>query len=245
MYQPDLCALFHIMSETPNSCDNDTLMMATGSELWLSKASTCISSMSYENIFSEIDALFRVLQNKVMDIGFCCARIRNTIGVVQRQRQEFDSFHERFEQKCATCRLTDSVRIRQPLRDERKQMFYNILDNISVQLEAIFDHFGGLAFLSLVDCTNFNDMSQHSDDTKLQSLLKYARFFEFVRLRADLIRLYSSQTVRNECISAGQFLSFLAQKDLMQTVPEATKLLQLVLTIPATTASIEKGHCLL
>ncbi|CAB1343028.1 unnamed protein product, partial [Coregonus sp. 'balchen'] len=41
--------------------------------------------------------------------------------------------------------------------------------------------------------------------------------------------------------SPGQLLSFLFQHDLTQTVPEATKLLQLVLTIPATTASIESG----
>ena len=42
-------------------------------------------------------------------------------------------------------------------------MFYNILDNISVQLVARFDEFGELAFLGVVDCTTFYDMSQHFD----------------------------------------------------------------------------------
>jgi len=243
MYQSDLRAVFHIMSENPDSWDNDTLMMATGYDRWLTKASTCFFIMAYEDIFSETDALFRVLQNKVMDIGFCCARIRDTIGVVERQRQEFDSFYERFEQKCATLGLTDSDRLqsKQSVRDERKRMFYNVMDNISVQLKARFDNFGELAFLGLVDCTKFEEMSHHFDDTKMQSLSKYARFFDFVRLKADLIGLYSSQTVRNECKSPGQLLSFLAQKDLMKTVPEATNLLQLVLTIPPTTVSVERS----
>lgn len=120
-------------------------------------------------------------------------------------------------------------------------MFYNILDNISVEMNARFDNFDELAFLSLVDCTQFNEMSQHFDDTKRQSLSKYAKFFDFVRLKADLIGLYSSQIVRNECKSPGQLLSFLAQKDLLQTVPEATHLLQLVLTVPATTAYVERS----
>ena len=120
-------------------------------------------------------------------------------------------------------------------------MFYNILDNISVQLKARFDDFGELAFLGLVDCAKFYEMSHHFDDAKLQSLSKYARFFDVVRLKVDLIGLYSSQVVRDQCKSPGQLLSFLAQKDLMQTVPEATKLLQLVLTIPATTASVERS----
>lgn len=64
--------------------------------------------------------------------------------------------------------------------------------------------------------------------------------FDFVRLKADLMGLYSSQMVSNDCKSPGQ-LNFLAQNDLMQTVPETTKLLQLVLTIPATSASVERS----
>lgn len=241
MYQSDLRAVFRIMSENTDGWDNDTLMMAAGYDLWLSKASTCFLIMAYEGIFNETDALFRVLQNKAMDIGFCCARIRDTMGVVERQRQEFDSFYDRFEQKCITLGLTDNARSKQPIRDERKRMFYNILDNIGVQMKARFDHFGELTFLGLVDCTKFYEMSQHFDDTKLQSLSKYARYFDFVRLKADLIGLYSSQMVRNECKSPRQLLCFLAHNDLMQTVPEATKLLQLVLTIPATTASVERS----
>ncbi|KAK0139562.1 Zinc finger MYM-type protein 1 [Merluccius polli] len=215
MYQSDLLAVFRIMSENPDGWDSDTVIMASGYE--------------------------RVLQNKAMDIGFCCARIRDTIGVVEGQRQEFDSFYERFEQKCSSLCLTDSVRSQTPVRDERKRLFCNILDNITAQLKARFDHFGDLAFLGLVDCSKFNEMSQHFDDTKLQSLSKYVKFFDFVRLKADLIGLYSSETVRNECKSAAQLLNFLAQKKLMQTVPEVTKLLQLALTIPATTVSVERS----
>ncbi|KAI4799951.1 hypothetical protein KUCAC02_016489 [Chaenocephalus aceratus] len=197
MYQSDLRAVFRIMSENPDVWDNDTLMMAAGYDLWLSKASTCFFIMAYEGIFSETNALFRVLQNKVMDIGFCCAQIRDTIGVVERQRKEFDSCYDGFEQKCITLGLTDNVRSKHPIRDERKRMFHCILENITVQLKARFDNFGELAFLGLVDCTKFNEMSQHFDDTKLQSLSKYARHFDFVRLKTDLIGLYSSQTVRN------------------------------------------------
>lgn len=65
--------------------------------------------MAYEGIFNETDALFRVLQNKVMDIEFCCVRIRDTIGVVELQRQEFDHFYDGFDQKCVTLSLTDNV----------------------------------------------------------------------------------------------------------------------------------------
>ncbi|XP_005161614.3 zinc finger MYM-type protein 1 isoform X3 [Danio rerio] len=241
MYQSDLLTVFSIMIENPDIWDNDTVIMASGYERWLSKASTCFLIMAYDGIFNETDALFRVLQNKAMDIGFCCARIRDTIGAVEDQRQEFKSFYERFEQKCSSLGLTDSVQSQQLVRDERKRLFSNILDNITAQLRARFDHFSGLSFLGLVDCTRFKEMSKHFDDAKVQSLSKYAKFFDFVRLKADLIGLYSSQTVRNECKSPIQLLSFLTQKNLTQAVPEATKLLQLALTIPATPVSVERS----
>ncbi|XP_034043832.1 uncharacterized protein LOC117525960 [Thalassophryne amazonica] len=239
-HQHDLRALFHIIIENSDSWDNDTLMMSAGYDRWLSEASTCFLLMAYEDIFNETNTLFRVLQNKVMDIEYCLARIRNSIAALERMRLEFGSFYDRFEKKCNTLGLTES-RGRQSIRYERKQVFCNILDNVSSQMKARFDHFGELAFLGLVDCAKFSKMSQHFEDKKLQSLSKYAKFFDFVKLKADLIGLYSSQTVRDECKSPAQLLSFLAEKDLIQTVPEATKLLQLVLTVPAITASVERS----
>ncbi|XP_017295795.1 zinc finger MYM-type protein 1 [Kryptolebias marmoratus] len=233
----DLRAAFSMMNENPDGWDNDTLIMAAGYNQWLSKESTLFFIMAYKNIFSETDELHRVLQNKVMDTKFCCARICDTIGAVERQRREFDSFYDGFERKCVTLGLTEKIQRNQALRDERKQMFFSILDNVCVQLKARFDHFGDLAFLSLVDCSKFLKMSKHFDNAKLQSLSKYAKFFDFGRLKAELIGLHSSQTVRDECKSPKQLLNFLTQNDLMQTVPEVTKLLQLVLTIPVTAVS--------
>ncbi|XP_028998771.1 zinc finger MYM-type protein 1-like isoform X1 [Betta splendens] len=236
-YLSDLRAVFHDIGENPDSWDNDTLMMAAGYEQWLSKTSTCFLIMAYEGIFIETDALFKVLQNKVMDIEFCCARIQETVGVIEGMRQEFDTFYEQFEQKCSTLGLTQSGSKRS-VRDERRRMFSNILNNVIAQMRARFDHFTELSFLDLLDWTKFHKISQNVDD-KLQCLSKYARFFDFVRLKADLIGLYSSQIVRKACKSPGQLLGFLAQKDLLQTVPEATKFLQLALTVPATTATVE------
>ena len=68
----------------------------------------------------------------------------------------------------------------------------------------------------------------------------YAKFFDPVELKADLSGLYSSETVRNECSNPSQLLSFSHRNDLIQTIPEATKLLKLVLTLPDTTASAER-----
>ncbi|XP_054626012.1 uncharacterized protein LOC129178133 isoform X2 [Dunckerocampus dactyliophorus] len=236
MHLADLRAVLFIISQTPDCWDIDTQMMAAGYDQWLSKTSTCFLIMAYQSIFIETDALFKVLQDKVMDTAYCCERILDTVAVIEGMRREFGVFYERYEQKCATLGLTDDENP-QWVRDERAKMYFNILDNISVQMRASFDHFGELAFLGLVDCAKFGEMSKGFNDGKLQSLAKYARFFDLERLRSELVGLYGSQAVRNTCQSPGQLLDFLAQKDLVQTVPEATKLLQLALTILATAAS--------
>ena len=64
--------------------------------------------MAYEDIFNETDALYRVLQNKVMDIEYCLARIRDTVAALERMRLKFDSFCDRCEQKCSVLGLTES-----------------------------------------------------------------------------------------------------------------------------------------
>ena len=96
-----------------------------------------------------------------MDIAFCCAQIRDTIDYVKRQRQEFDSFYHRFEQKCATLHLTDTGDVQNftSIKNKRKLTFYNILDEVIVQLKSRFDNFSELSFLGVVDCSKFSKMA--------------------------------------------------------------------------------------
>ena len=208
MYHSDLLRVFRVIGDAEDKWDNDSVMKAAGFERWLLKTNTCFLIIAYEEIFNKTDALFRVLQNKLMDIAFCCAQIRDTIDYVERQRQECDSFYHRFERKCATLHLTETGDMRQ-IKDKRKQTFYNILDDIIVELKSRFKNFSELSFLGLIDCSKFSEMAQEFDNTKLQSLSeKYAKFFNCVKLKADLIGLYSSQTVTNECKTPAQLLSF-------------------------------------
>ncbi|XP_061742423.1 uncharacterized protein LOC133542382 [Nerophis ophidion] len=244
VYQSDLRQILRIIGENPDNWDNDTLMMAAGYDAWLSKTSTCFLIMTYQDIFSHTDTLFRTLQRQTMDVGLCRAQIRDTMAAIECSGREFHTFYDKFEQRCEALALTDDGRSQSSLsvKDERKRTFDQILQNVHEQMKARFDHFGDLAFLGLVDCARFKEMSRHFDDAKLQSLSsKYGCFFDLVRLKSDLVGLYGSQQVRRECKSPGQLLNFLVQKDLFGTVPEATKLLRLALTLPVTAASAERS----
>ena len=152
LYHSDLLMVFRVINDVEDKWDNDSVMKAAGFEGWLLKTNTCFLIIAYEEIFNKTDALFRVLQNKLMDIAFCCAQIRDTIDYVEGQRQ--DSFYHRFEQKYATVHLTETGDMRH-IKDKRKQTFYNILNDIIVQLKLRFKNFSELSFLGLVDCSKF------------------------------------------------------------------------------------------
>nr|XP_061843687.1 uncharacterized protein LOC133624088 [Nerophis lumbriciformis] len=242
MYQSDLRQVLRIISEDPDNWDNHTQMMAVGYDAWLSKTSTWFLIMTYQDIVRHTNSLFRTLKRQTTDLGLCRSQIRDTMAAIERSVREFDTFYDKFERRCEALGLTDDGRRQSGLsvKDERKRTFDQILQNVREQLKARFDQFGDLAFFGLVDCARFQEMSQHFDDAKLQSLSsKYNSFFDLVRLKSDLVGLYGSQQVRSECKSPDQLFNFLVQKDLLGTVPEATKLLQLALTLPVTAASAE------
>ena len=93
MYHSDLLMVFRVIGDAADKWDNDSVIKAAGFERWFLKTNTCFLIMAYEEIFNKTDAWFRVLQNKLMDIAFCCALICDMIDYVKRQRQEFDSFY--------------------------------------------------------------------------------------------------------------------------------------------------------
>ncbi|XP_053556836.1 zinc finger MYM-type protein 1-like [Bombina bombina] len=241
MYLPDLHAMFGIIVDDEEKWEGDTAFLASGFLQWLNKASTCFLLMAYEEIFLKTDGLFLILQHRVMDVAFCCESIREVMAFLERQRQDFDAFYKRFEDRCVRFGLTENERGNQPIRDVRRRMFYNILDNVIVQMKARFDHYEELSFLSLVDCTKLKEIAENFDDTKLQSLGKYRKHFDLLRLKCDLVGLYSAERVRTECKSPLQLLNFVIENDLMNGLPEAVKLFKLVLTMPATTASVERS----
>ena len=88
MYHSDLIMVFRVIGGAEDKWDNDLVMKEAEFQRWLLKTNTCFLIIAYEEIFNKTDALFRVLQNKLMDIAFCCAQIRDTIDYVERQRQE-------------------------------------------------------------------------------------------------------------------------------------------------------------
>lgn len=55
--------------------------------------------MVYGEIFNETDVLFRVLENKIMDMGFFFAHFSDTMKVVDAWQHEYDTFYDQFDHR--------------------------------------------------------------------------------------------------------------------------------------------------
>lgn len=75
------------------------------------------------------------------------------------------------------------------------------------------------------------------DDSLIKSL--ETKYSNFARLKADLFALHKW------CKTPAQFLDFLYTDDFAVTIPEVTKYRSLILTLPATTASVERSSSVL
>ncbi|KAL2094555.1 hypothetical protein ACEWY4_009274 [Coilia grayii] len=241
-YYGDLLDMFRLLSENEADGDSDTHMMAVGYAGWLSKDLTCFILMVFGEVFKATDGLSAVLQSNSMDIAFCCEQINDTMTILCQLREDFDSFYNGFEESCQLLGLISSfTKSEQPIRDQRRMLYHNILDNISTQIKARFDQYDKLSFVDLVDPQKFKDMSDCLDELWQRLVEACSSPFNFSRLRADLIGLHSSPTIQQMCTTPAQLLDFLHSNDLTVTVPEAWKLLSYVLTLPTTMASGESS----
>jgi len=94
--------------------------------------------------------------------------------------------------------------------------------------------------MGLLDFEKFSHYKDYFPQDKLSSLKQtYGQYFEFPKLKSELSIIYSSDQFHQTHIY--KLLEYLRETDLTTVLPQVTKLCALVLTIPATSASVERS----
>ncbi|KAJ9601818.1 hypothetical protein L9F63_000046, partial [Diploptera punctata] len=108
------------------------------------------------------------------------------------------------------------------------------------EIKKRFSNLDSLLFLELLNVKNF-DMYKHCfPEIAFQSLKdSYGNVFEFSSLRSQLVVTFISEDMRHKSVS--DLLKFIRSNDLQTAYCEVVKLCELTLTIPATSASVERS----
>ncbi|KAJ8967892.1 hypothetical protein NQ314_002589 [Rhamnusium bicolor] len=221
--------------------DRKTIQLSKGFLNEMNNFEFTLLAVVFNDIFCLTGDLFGILQKKSLDINYCLLKIKSTREIINSKRNE-DDFMQIFEK---TNKMTPTTRKRteRTLTDDEiyqnyRVLFYEILDNISMEMDVRFKDCEKLQFLSLVDTTKFEKFTTDFPATAVQNLQQcYPQLFNKTqRLKNELCLLYADEMYRN--ITIEKALQLLQEnKDVFQ---EVYKLFSLVLTIPSTSVSVER-----
>lgn len=195
----------------------------------------------YYEIFACTDLLFQILQTKMLDIKYCSNQIKIATQRISELRNE-DKFKEFFnwaKNKTELPRKRGKSDNELEIFSSYKLLHYEIIDCISIQLSTRFNNLHDLNFLSLVDSSKFTEYVKNFPEKSFECLLKmYPNVFEAERLKNELSVLYRDEQFCNLDV---QQLTEVLNKEFKIIFSETYKLFCLVLTIPATSVSVERN----
>lgn len=126
------------------------------------------------------------------------------------------------------------------LKTHFRQLFFEIIDNISMQLKDRFGDLKNLLFLELLNSNFFFNYQTQFPEKALTSLKEnYSKFFDFAKLRSELIVVYNDKDFSNQ--SVWQISRYIIDNNLSSCFSQLYKLCVLFLTISPTSVSAERS----
>ena len=199
----------------------------------------CFLLSAFNGIFDYSVVLFDVLQTKALDIKFCLSRVEEFCGNVEKERGRFDAIYD------ATVILTGEPSSRRgrgqdDVRANYKKLHSDILDNILGQLRNRFQDHDKIKFLSLIDAKQFPAFQKSFPDEAFKCLTEsHGALSDLSRLKTELTVMYSMADFAGK--SPADLLRFLLQKELSESLHQLYKLTCLAVTVPVSTASVERS----
>lgn len=226
--------------------DSDTRMSACGFLTYMEKKEFKFLLSLFSTIFPKSDALFNILQNKSLDISYCSRKIDVFKNEIMALRL---SFQKIWDETNAT---DDSLAPPPPKRQRvdfvvdqetsYRALYNDIIDNITVRIRERFSNLKELEFLALLNSENFKMYEDVFPEKEYQSLKNtYEKYFDFGVLKLELVSMYSYGD--SDCYkrSISDLNDYFIISGLSEAWPNIFKLINLFLTIPATSAGVERS----
>ena len=195
----------------------------------------------FQNILSQIGKLFDILQCKQLDIKRGQTKINDFISNVEGYRN--DEHYQNILRETAVVAEQENVTapLAKKARDvqiDYKRTYFEIIDHILMSLRERFADMQGHAFFELLDVDKFEQFSGSFPMQHMNALRnKYSNIFDCKSLANELKYMCIDGDFK-KCKSVNFILELINKLKFTLALPEATKLIQLLLTIPLT--SVEK-----
>jgi hypothetical protein len=245
-YKEQIIGFFEdiIRDDCEDNWDADTVVQAQGYLYFFRQFLNIFLLEVYSRLFTHTDTLYNILQTKILDIAYCLQEInklKNT--VLEFRRNGFSSIWNSIETDNSSYNVAEPPLKRRKGDDELtfRQLFYSILDRMFMEINDRFSDYGKLNFTHLLDSKNFLIYKDNFPNETLHILLQsYNNHFDQVRLKNELSAIYSAEICDFSNKPIHEILTTIYQTQLCEIIPEVFKLATLIVTIPATSASVER-----
>ena len=233
------------MLDNASDWDSETVALARGYFYFLSEFETTFFLQVFSRIFAYTDILYNILQTKHLDILYCANKVQETRQLILNERENFDALWTDINKM--NDHSQDLSRKRKRMEndaDKCRRLYFQIIDNITVQITERFGSLPQLEFVSLLDPTKYESYRLNFPSSAIDALKgKHNDFFDIIRLKNELTVLYSMEEFQGKF--PHELAAHLKLKQLHTAFPELYKLTSLVLTIPSTSASVERSFSVL
>ncbi|XP_070406828.1 zinc finger MYM-type protein 1-like [Nothobranchius furzeri] len=221
--------------------DEDTVLSADGFNARLDDFEFCFLLNTFNGLFEYADVLFGILQTKSLDVQFCMARLNEFCDKVEQERGNFSDIYEEAMRASGGPSVRRGQRTAQgDLHAHYQKLHNSILDNILSQTRNRFQDHEMLMFLSLLDPQHFQTYRKKFPTAAFSSLTKsHGPLFDLPRLKTELTVMYAMADFEGK--SPADLHDFLLSKNLSESMGQLYALACLAVTIPVSTASVERS----
>ena len=238
-HREDLITFFEEIVEHPENWDKDAILSAGGFLNFLTDFSTIFLLNTFNVIFAHTDILYNILQNKYFEINYCVDKINEIKQIISNFREEFTTVFEKTIINTGLPKIKRNLKTQEDINQYFKALFYEIIDTISIQMSARYENLKCLHFVEVLNNKKYIEYKKIFPQKAFDALkLTYGDIFDTVRLTNELIVLYTSTQLHDKPIF--ELFNYLKDGDLIEVFPEIFKLCALIITIPYTTASVER-----
>lgn len=217
--------------DSPN-WDQHTVSSICGLLSYLQDFEFCFLLEVFASIFDRSSVVFNLIQSLETDVTKIKEIIWNFLRFLEDMRCE-SCYHHVLEKALQFSNFPERGNF------DYKTFYFKIIDLLSSSLKERFSSIDDFSFFDLFERSKFFDFSRRFPDLLLKKMLnQYDSFFNEVRLRSELSYIYSDFDFR---LPPQEILLYIHRSNLKGIFPEVTKALQLMLTIPLTTASCERS----
>lgn len=236
----NLMALFAEICDNSQEWDGDTILAAENFENTLHSFNFSFFLSIFHQIFEKFDHLYNILQKSQIDVDYCINKIEYFQSWLRTEFQaKFDNIYHNTLLNNSAPRLRRKGRCG-CARTEYKQLYVQVIYNIFTEINDRYSEIFKLKFFELFSNEKYENYSLNFPTEALDSLINnYENHFDKQTLINQLICLYSSPELKDRNVF--EIIDFINENSLEDAFSQLLKLAELIVTIPATSASPERA----